>query len=74
MPRLKQGDRVKPTEQAIKGLMKHHMNRSSKVDWRTRQGAVHKANSHTVLVYWDGCKSYDPMPVGALERVAPCAP
>jgi hypothetical protein len=74
MSRLKSGDRVKPTEQAIKGLVKHHWNRSSKVDWRTRQGNVHKVNSHTALVVWDGLKSFDPMPIRALERIEPCAP
>jgi hypothetical protein len=58
------GDRVKLTDYAANGL--NLRKRKEPLDWRERQGTVHKIVRTGVRVLWDGRKCFDVQPPVAL--------
>jgi hypothetical protein len=66
------GDRVKLTDLMVRtimrGVAKPRKRNDKHINWDRRFGEVVSASSTNVVVLWDGRKTYDQWPPGALEK------
>jgi hypothetical protein len=60
-------DRVRLKAGFARAMAYRH--RKLPTDWEHRQGAVLRANSTRVFVIWDGRRSSEELPPGALELI-----
>jgi hypothetical protein len=67
------GDRVKLTDLMVRtimrGVAKPRKRNDRCVSWEGRFGEVKSASSTDVVILWDGRKTYDRWPPGALEKM-----
>ena len=66
------GDRVKLTDLMVRTIMRGvampRKRNNRYANWEGRFGEVISASSTSVVILWDGRKSYDRWPPGALEK------
>jgi hypothetical protein len=66
------GDRVKLTDLMVRTIMRGvampRKRNDRYVNWEGRFGEVKSASSTNVVILWDGRKTYDQWPPGALEK------